>query len=176
MCAWCSAKERHRWRGHHAKQPSHREHHTNDNASEHTAQDDPDNRRDFPGGFPGDARNAFTAAGRSPQENDVFNHLAKLGELRRLHEPLRRGRSLDLVDEEQQFAFARLTDKAAVIVIFNNDKKPAEVSFDLSFISKQINVGATLTDALGKLPDIRLNDGKVRASIPARSSGVYVVK
>jgi glycosidase len=137
---------------------------------------DPDNRRDFPGGFPGDARNAFTAAGRSPQENDVFNHLAKLGELRRLHEPLRRGRSLDLVDEEQQFAFARLTDKAAVIVIFNNDKKPAEVSFDLSFISKQINVGATLTDALGKLPDIRLNDGKVRASIPARSSGVYVVK
>ena len=26
---------------------------------------DPDNRRDFPGGFPGDARNAFTAHGRT---------------------------------------------------------------------------------------------------------------
>jgi glycosidase len=137
---------------------------------------DPDNRRDFPGGFPGDTRNAFTAQGRSAQENDVFNHLAKLGEVRKLHEPLRRGRSLDLVDEEQQFAYARLTDKAAVIVIFNNDKKPAEVNFDLAFISKQIGVDATLADALGKLPDIRLNDGKARATIPARSVGVYVVK
>ena len=26
--------------------------------------DDPDNRRDFPGGFPGDARNAFDRSGR----------------------------------------------------------------------------------------------------------------
>jgi glycosidase len=135
---------------------------------------DPDNRRDFPGGFPGDSRNAFTAQGRTQQENEVWNHLAKLGELRKLHEPLRRGRSLDLVDEEQQFAYARLTDKAAVIVIFNNDTKPAEVNFDISFISRQINVDATLTDALGKLPDIKVNDGKVRATIPARSAGVYI--
>ncbi len=137
---------------------------------------DPDNRRDFPGGFPGDARNAFTAQGRTPQENDVWNHLAKLGELRKLHEPLRRGRSLDLVDEPQQFAYARLTDRAAVIVIFNNETKPAEVNFDIKFISRQITVNATLTDALGKLPDIKLNDSKVRATIPARSAGIYVTK
>ncbi len=137
---------------------------------------DPDNRRDFPGGFPGDARNAFTAQGRTAQENDVWNHLAKLGELRKLHEPLRRGRSLDLVDEEQQYAYARLTDKAAVIVIFNNDTKSAEVNFDLKFISKQIAINATLTDALGKLPDIKLSDSKVRAMIPARSAGIYVSK
>lgn len=137
---------------------------------------DPDNRRDFPGGFPGDPRNAFTAQGRTPQENDVWGHLAKLGEIRKLYEPLRRGRSLDLVDEEQQFAYARLTDKAAVIVIFNNDTKPAEVNFDISFISRQINVDAALTDALGKLPDIKVNDGKVRATIPARSAGIYVIK
>lgn len=137
---------------------------------------DPDNRRDFPGGFPGDPRNAFTAQGRTPQENDVWGHLAKLGEIRKLYEPLRRGRSLDLVDEEQQFAYARLTDKAAVIVIFNNDTKPAEVNFDISFISRQVGVDAALTDALGKLPDIKVNDGKVRATIPARSAGIYVIK
>ena len=40
---------------------------------------DPDNRRDFPGGFSGDTRNAFTAQGRTAQENEVWNHLAKLG-------------------------------------------------------------------------------------------------
>lgn len=137
---------------------------------------DPDNRRDFPGGFPGDTRNAFTAQGRTAQENEVWNHLAKLGSLRQLYEPLRRGRSLDLVDEEQQFAFARLSDKAAVIVIFNNDTKPADVNFDISFISRQIDVNATLADALGKLSDIKVNDGKIKVTMPARSAGIYVVK
>ena len=132
--------------------------------------------RGSPGNPPGKSRNAFTAQGRTPQENDVWNHLAKLGEIRKLHEPLRRGRTLDLVDEEQQFVYARLTDKAAVIVIFNNDTKPAEVTFDVKFISRQIPVDATLTDALGKLPDIRLTDSKVRTTIPARSAGIYVTR
>jgi glycosidase len=137
---------------------------------------DPDNRRDFPGGFPGDAKNAFSQNGRTAQENEVFDHLAKLGDIRKQLEPLRRGRSLDLVDEEQQFAFARLTDKEAVIVIFNNDTKPGEINFDISFISKQIGVNATLKDSLGKLPDIRVNDGKVKTTISARSAGIYIVK
>lgn len=137
---------------------------------------DPDNRRDFPGGFPGDVRNAFTSAGRTADENDVWNHLAKLGSLRKAIEPLRRGRSLDLFDAEQQYAYARLTDKEAAVVIFNNDTRPAEVVFDISFISKQIATDATLRDALGNLADIRVNDGKVKAMIPARSAGIYVVK
>lgn len=137
---------------------------------------DPDNRSDFPGGFPGDTRNAFTTAGRTPEENDVWDHLAKLGAIRREQEPLRRGRTLDLLDEVQQFAYARLTDKAAVIVVFNNDTKPAEVSFEISFISRQIATDAVLTDALGRLPDVRVNDGVVRAAVPARSAGIYIVK
>ena len=61
-------------------------------------------------------------------------------------------------------------------MIFNNDTKPAEVSFDISFISKQIGVDATLADALGKLPDIKVNDGKVKAMIPARSAGIFVTR
>jgi len=31
-----------------------------------TGGDDPDNRHDFPGGFPGDGHNGFLASGRSP--------------------------------------------------------------------------------------------------------------
>ena len=137
---------------------------------------DPDNRRDFPGGFPGDARNAFSSSGRTADENDVWNHLAKLGALRKEIEPLRRGRSLDLFDSEQQYAYARLTDKEATVVIFNNDTKPAEVNFDISFISKQIATDAELKDALGNLADIKMNDGKVKTTIPARSAGIYITK
>ena len=136
---------------------------------------DPDNRRDFPGGFPSDTRNAFTATGRTAQENDVWNHLAKLGELRKRLEPLRRGRTLDLLDEEQQLAYVRLTDKEAVVIVFNNDTKPAEVSFDISMI-KTITSNAALTDALGKLPEVKMTNGMVKFTMPARSAGIFTVK
>ena len=45
--------------------------------------DDPDNRRDFPGGFPGDAQNAFTQAGRTPEQQAEFAWVAGLTKLRR---------------------------------------------------------------------------------------------
>lgn len=61
---------------------------------------DPDNRRDFPGGFAGDDRNAFTEKGRTAEEKDVWNHVALLGKLRKELLPLREGKSLDLLDEE----------------------------------------------------------------------------
>ncbi|MGB7069413.1 MAG: alpha-amylase family glycosyl hydrolase [Pyrinomonadaceae bacterium] len=136
---------------------------------------DPDNRRDFPGGFPGDTRNAFLPAGRSPQEIDVWDHLAKLGEIRKQLEPLRRGKTLDLLDEEQQAAYARVTDRHAVLVIFNNDSKTADVSFDISMI-KPFTANAVLADSLGKLPDIKIMNGKVQFKMPARSSGIFAPK
>ena len=136
---------------------------------------DPDNRKDFPGGFPGDPKNAFAPAGRSAEENDVWNYTAKLCEIRRNLEPLRRGSSLDLLDEEQQLAFARVTLKGAVIVVFNNDTKPADVSFDISMI-KIISPNATLTDQFGKLGDVKVTNGSVKFSMPARTAAIFAAK
>src|SRR5205814_8954663 len=42
--------------------------------------DDPDNRRDFPGGFPADGINAFTT--RNEKQRSVFEHQKLLGQLR----------------------------------------------------------------------------------------------
>jgi glycosidase len=136
---------------------------------------DPDNRRDFPGGFAGDKRNAFDASGRDREQNEVWNHLAKLGALRQKYEALRNGKSLDLLDEEQQMASARISNNQAVIVIFNNDKKPAEVNFDVSMI-KQIPLNSILKDELGKVSDIKLENGKVKFTMPARTAGIFTVK
>ena len=136
---------------------------------------DLDNRRDFPGGFPGDSRNAFTAQGRTAQENDVWNHLATLGRLRQELEPLRRGRTLDLHDGEQQMAYARLTNNQAVVVIFNNDAKSAEVQFSVTDV-KSIQPNATLTDRLGKVSDVKLANGMMRVNLPARSASIFTAK
>lgn len=136
---------------------------------------DPDNRRDFPGGFPADGINAFEAGGRTKQQNEVWNHLALLGKLRRELSPLRNGKTLDLLDEEQQMAYARITDAQAVLMIFNNDTKPAEVSFDVSMI-KSIPQNSTMTDRLSKISDFKIENGKVKLTIPARTAGIFTVK
>jgi glycosidase len=136
---------------------------------------DPDNRRDFPGGFAGDARSAFTAAGRTAEENDVWNHLAKLGALRKQFKPLRTGETLDLLDAEQQMAYARVKDDQAVLMVFNNDTKPAEVSFDVSMI-KSFGANAVLSDNLGKVSDVQIKNGTIKFSMPARTAGVFTVK
>lgn len=136
---------------------------------------DPDNRRDFPGGFPGDARNAFTAQGRTAPENDVWNHLAKLGALRKELKPLRVGESFDLLDEEQQMAYARVSGDQAVLVVFNNDTKPANVTFDVSMI-KPFAANANLTDRLGKVVDVKSENGKVNFQMPARTAGIFTLK
>jgi len=136
---------------------------------------DPDNRRDFPGGFPGDSRNAFTAAGRTSSENDVWNHLAKLGALRKELEPLRRGRTLDLYDGEQQMAFARLTEKEAVIVVFNNDVRETTISFDLSVV-KPVPRNGILNDRLSNLKEVRIKNGNADFLLPPRSAGIYTLK
>jgi glycosidase len=136
---------------------------------------DPDNRRDFPGGFAGDSRNAFTPQGRTAQENEVWNHLAKLGALRKELKPLQKGETFDLLDEEQQMAYARVFADQAVLIVFNNDTKPATVSFDVSMI-KPFGANATLTDRLGKMSDVKIENGTVKLSIPARTAGIFTAK
>lgn len=136
---------------------------------------DPDNRRDFPGGFAGDKTNAFEAAGRTKEQNDVWNHVAKLGALRQKYEALRNGKSLDLLDEEQQSAYVRVLNNQAILMIFNNDTKTAEVSFDVSMI-KQIPSNSVMKDELGKIADVKIENGKVRFTMPARTAGIFTVK
>jgi neopullulanase len=132
---------------------------------------DPDNRR----GFPGDTRNAFASADRMKEENDVWNHLATLGKLRSNFTALRNGKSFDLLDEEQQSAYVRVTEKQAVLVVFNNDTKPSEVAFDVSMI-RPLPLNSTLADRLGVVPDVQIENGKIKFTMPARTAGVFTVK
>ena len=135
---------------------------------------DPDNRRDFPGGWPGDPHNAFETAGRTPDEQAVFDHLRRLTHLRSEIEPLRRGRMVNLAGSEQTWAYARMTEKAAAIVIFNNDAKPATVEFPI--YPTGLANGTALEDRLGRNPDVKVEGGMMKLNLPPRSAGIYTVK
>jgi neopullulanase len=139
---------------------------------------DPDNRRDFPGGFPGDPRNAFEQRGRTPVENDVFEHLRRLIQLRNTTPALTHGSLLQLYDEEQQTVFARISPVAGLgdwiaIVVINNDTKPATFTFDVSEIG--LPDGFRLDDRLDVIKDkMTVEKGTLKVTMPARSSSVFV--
>jgi neopullulanase len=130
--------------------------------------DDPDNRRDFPGGFPADGIDAFHT--RNASQKSVFEHQKLLGQLRAELEPLRRGNLINLVATEHQYVYARSTINTSVIVAFNNDTKAAIVQFSVG--DTKLVDGATLIDRLGNVKDVRVSNGMVKLEIPARSSAV----
>ena len=136
---------------------------------------DPDNRRDFPGGFPGDSRNAFTEAGRTPAENEVFNHLRRLARVRAELPALRRGTLLHVYDEEQQTVFARRLGDQTVFVAFNNDAKPATIKFKLNDAGIDSNTPVMMRhDYLGKggPRSERVRGDEVELNMPPRSAAI----
>jgi glycosidase len=131
---------------------------------------DPDNRRDFPGGFPGDTRNAFTSIGRTPQEEEIFQHVRTLTHLRAALAPLRRGSQKTLYLADQQWVYARILGNAFVITAINNDAKPATFTFVISPLA--IADGTRLSDKLGNAGTVRVTSGSVTITLAARSAAI----
>ena len=69
-----------------------------------TGGEDPENRHDFPGGWVGDAHNAFTQAGRTPSEQEVFAHVQQLNRLHRQHRALQTGEMTTLAYSDTSLA------------------------------------------------------------------------
>ena len=135
---------------------------------------DPDNRRDFPGGWPRDTHNAFTPAGRTPEEQEIWERVRRLARLRGELEPLRRGAMLNLCVTEQSYGYARSGPAGAVVVLINNADKAADVSCDLSPLG--LAEGARLTDRLGGAPDLHVAGGQIQVEFPARTAGIYTAR
>jgi glycosidase len=128
--------------------------------------EDPDNRRDFPGGWKDDPRNAFDAAGRTAQEEEVVEHVRRLLTLRANTPALRRGRFVDLAVTEKTWAYARVTETDAAIVVVNNDDQPAqvEVPYRDGVYAGQLGLGG----------ELRVSGGRGIARVPAHEAEVYL--
>ena len=130
--------------------------------------DEPTTRGDFPGGFPRDMRNAFTEAGRTKEEQELFAYIRRLTNLRRELEPLRSGALINLYVSEQQYAYARGN---AVVIVFNNDDKAAEFEFDVSRAG--MRNGVVMHDHLNVSRDVTVRDSKLHISLPKRSAAIF---
>lgn len=121
---------------------------------------DPDNRRDFPGGWPGDPRDAFGAAGRTPEQQAVWSHVQALLRLRAARPELRDSAMVNLYVGEQAWVFRR----GATVVALNNGTAPEEVRFPGT---------ALRADALGVCAPARREGTELVLRIPARKGCVF---
>ncbi len=76
-------------------------------------------RQDFPGGWPGDSADAFTAAGRTEAQNAVFDYFSALARWRAKTPVLHRGHLTQFVPVDGLYAYARHDGDAAVLVLIN---------------------------------------------------------
>jgi glycosidase len=137
-----------------------------------TGGDEPTTRGDFPGGFPGDKRNAFSQAGRTKEEEDLFGYIRKLTRLHTELEPLKRGDLVNLYVSDQQYAYARTIKDSAVVIVINNDAKAAEIEFDVTPVG--LKDGSMLIDRLSVTKSVFVTKGKIKVNIAERSAAVLV--
>jgi glycosidase len=132
---------------------------------------DPDNRRDFPGGFPGDARSAFTREGRTAAEQRMYEWTRDWLALRTRHAPLRRGSLVDLHFDDDSYAFARVHGSETVVVAFNRAAAPKEMQIPATYLGA--GEGRRLSPLLGAGERAEVASGAVRLVVPPRTAVAY---
>ncbi len=133
--------------------------------------DDPDNRRDFPGGFANDARDAFKKEGRTAAEQHMYEWTRDLLRLRREHTALRRGAQLDLHFDEDSYAYARRDSQETIIVALNRAAAPKELTIPASYLD--LRDGASLEPLLVAKDRPTISAGSLKLNVPAKSAVFY---
>ena len=136
--------------------------------------EDPDNRRDFPGGFPGDKRNAFTVAGRTQTQQRMYEWTRSWITLRREHSSIRDGRLVDLFYDDDAYAFARQDTAETVVIAFNRSSKEKEVTLPAGSIG--LTNGLKLITLIGAASTVQVTNGQLKLTLPGKSALAYGVQ
>lgn len=85
-------------------------------------------RKDFPGGFPGDERSAFTAEGRTRAENAMFTWLSKLLHWRQGNDVIVKGKQTQFIPYNGVYVVARQYNGKTVMTVVNGTRKQAALA------------------------------------------------
>jgi glycosidase len=145
--------------------------------------DDPDNRRDFPGGFSKNGSTEFAASTGTARQQEMFTWASELFHLRAQHPALQTGEQQNVFADEATLAYVRsgdisqgCTDRAAdrVFVVINKAAVSRQVSIATAGTAlegcKAFNPIGTITD-----PAVSVEDHSIGLRIPANSVALYAV-
>jgi len=133
---------------------------------------DPDNRRDFPGGWGDDAKNAFTEAGRTREQQEIFTYVKTLLRLRREHPALREGRLWHLFSDEASYVFLRESDEERVLVVFNNSTQARELLIPANDTPAQ---GMARASRLFGETSAEVTNKEIHVHAPGQSISIFVL-
>ncbi len=118
-------------------------------------QGDGDIRRDFPGGWNGDSNNAFTASGRTEEQQRFHDFTSKLFNWRKNKDVMHTGKMMHYIPENNVYVYFRYNDKESVMVVINNNTDKHKIN--INHFKESIKNYQTGTDVItGK--QISLND------------------
>jgi glycosidase len=131
---------------------------------------DPDNRRDFPGGWKEDAKNAFAEAGRTREQQELHAYVRGLLRLRGEHAALSEGHLWHLFSDATAYVFLRETEEERVMVVFQDGAKEREFRFGLADTPVQGVLRATRLFGEGSA---ELSGKEIRVRAPAESVSIF---
>ena len=131
---------------------------------------DPDNRRDFPGGWIGDANDAFVQSGRTREQQEIFSYVRALLGVRREHEALRSGRLWHLASDETSYVFLRESEEEQVVVAFSNSDQVREFRIPLSGTPAEKMAGISLLFGNAKA---ELSGHELHVTMPGQSLSIF---
>ena len=84
---------------------------------------DADIRQDFPGGWEGDAINAFIKEERTPGQNEYFDFTSKLFNWRKNQSAVHFGKMTHYIPENNVYVYFRYNSSENVMVLINNSNE-----------------------------------------------------
>lgn len=146
--------------------------------------DDPDNRRDFPGGFKTSSHDAFTQAGRTQAEQEMFAWASGLFQLRGKHEAFASGEQQDVMADGTAIAYLRGKNLSSgckaggaerVLVVVSKDAAARDVDVQTARTGLE---GCTVFRALfpDSASEVTVRDGKMTVRVGANGAGIYAVQ
>lgn len=103
-------------------------------------------RKDFPGGFPGDERSAFTAEGRTRAENAMFTWLSKLLHWRQGNDVIVKGKQTQFIPYNGVYVIARQYNGKTVMTVVNGTRKQSALA--VKRYAEVIGANTAATDVL----------------------------
>jgi neopullulanase len=86
-------------------------------------------RLDFPGGWAGDAKNAFTGKGLSVDEASVQALVKKLANFRKNSSALKTGKLMQYLPKDGLYVYFRYDPKQTIMCVMNTGEKEMEIDF-----------------------------------------------
>ena len=122
-------------------------------------------RKDFPGGFPGDAKNAFTPQGRTPEQNEMFNWLSALLHWRQGNKLITDGKMTQFIPYDGIYVIARTHQGKHAVTIINGTTHQRQMKLDRY---NEVFEGATVARDVPTGKTVNLAGGAI--SLPPRGT------